>query len=209
MHTRIVTLFTTILLCLSTTNAATNAKSAVDCIIKYITDSKSVTIRYTPTVDGTQQQPQIICIMGDRFKLNSNEMAVWYDVTTQWTYITANNEVSITEPTPEELAEINPLLILGTLRQHYSASNVKTTGNDTQALELKPTVNVDGQLPISKILISYDKSDYSPQKLTVEFSSGNTLELQIKSITKGINYPHSTFVFNKKQLPKAEIIDLR
>ncbi len=117
--------------------------------------------------------------------------------------------MSITEPTPEELAGINPLLILGTLLQHYSAKNVPASDNDTGAVELVPNTNVEGQLPISKMRISYKKTDYSPKKITVEFNAGNSLELQVKSITKGINYPHSTFVFNKKQLPQADIIDLR
>lgn len=209
MLTRIYPLMISIFTCFSTIYAATGAQADVENIARYLTDSKSVTIRYIPTSENRPQKPQIICIMGDKFKINSNEMAVWYDGTTQWTYIADNKEVSITEPTPDELAEINPLLILGTLRQHYSASHVKARGNDIQTLELQPNANVDGQLPISKIVIDYNKKDYSPQKITVEFSAGNQLEIQIKSITKGINYPHSTFVFNEKLLPKAEIIDLR
>ncbi len=197
-----------ILLCATNANAAVSANKAVEKIANYITGTRSATIRYVAEAEGTEQPEQIICIMGDRFKINSRELAVWYDGKTQWTYVAANKEVNITEPQPEELAEINPLLILGTLLSHYSARYLNNS-EEAPEIELTPKPGADGVLPISKLVIRYNPKDYAPTWLSVEFEAGNTLNVKINSISRGINYPHSTFVFNKQMLPNAQIIDLR
>ena len=196
------------LLSVTTAAAAIPANKAVEKIAQNITGSRSATIRYIAETEGTEQPEQIICIMGDRFKINSRELAVWYDGKTQWTYVAANKEVNITEPQPEELAEINPLLILGTLLSHYSARYIDSD-KSTSKIELTPKPGADGALPISKLIICYNPKDYTPTALQVEFDAGNMLNIKINSITKGINYPHSTFVFNKQMLPNAQIVDLR
>lgn len=203
-------LYTLVIACLSSTIAiaAIPANKAAENIAQNITSSRSATIRYVAEADGTEQPEQIICIMGDRFKINSRELAVWYDGKTQWTYVAANKEVNITEPQPEELAEINPLLILGTLLSHYNARYLDSDKSYAE-IELTPNPGADGALPISKLVIRYNPKDYSPTALQVEFDAGNTLNVKINSITKGINYPHSTFVFNKQMLPNAQIVDLR
>lgn len=207
MKTRII-IFLLALLSAAAASAAVPAREAVACIARNLTDSRSATVRYTPSADGDTQPSQIICIMGDKFKINSKEMAVWYDGKTQWTYIAHNKEVNITEPTPEELAEINPLLILGTLQSHYQAAYLKSDSQNP-ILELTPKNGSEGALPITKLIIKYNATDYSPIDLKVEFDAGNSLDIHVTSVTKGINYPPSTFVFKKELLPGAEIVDLR
>ncbi|MCM1021867.1 MAG: hypothetical protein NC343_06315 [Muribaculum sp.] len=208
MKFKILALIIVILSATSTIFAAESANKAVEKIAEFITGQRSATIRFVPAPDGEQQQQQIICIMGDKFKINSRQLAVWYDGRTQWTYLAQNKEVSITEPSPEELAEINPLLILGTLQSHYNARYLSNKG-DYPIIELTPKAGAESVLPICKLIIKYKKNDYSPVSLRVEFDAGNTLDVNINSITRGINYPHSTFVFNKEQFPSAEIVDLR
>ena len=207
MKTRII-IFLFALLSAAAASAAIPAREAVTRIARYLTDSRSATVRYTPSTDGDAQPSQIICIMGDKFKINSKEMAVWYDGKTQWTYIARNKEVNVTEPTPEELAEINPLLILGTLQSHYQATYLKSDSQNP-ILELTPKPGSEGALPIAKLIIKYNATDFSPVDLKVEFDAGNSLDIHVTSVTKGINYPPSTFVFKKELFPGAEIVDLR
>lgn len=207
MKHRITLLISALMLALGA-QAAVSAQTAIKKIADYLTDSRSATIRYVPQADGDSQPQQIICIMGDKFKINSRQLAVWYDGQTQWTYVAANKEVSITEPMPEELAEINPLLILGTLQSNYQARFLKADGA-SPIIELTPRNGSESALPIARLIVKYDAATFSPQSLKVEFDAGNSLDITVTSITKGINYPPSTFVFNKKQLPNAEIVDLR
>ena len=52
MTARVYTFFTAVFFCISAAFPATNARLAVENIAKFLTDSKSVTIRYVPISDS-------------------------------------------------------------------------------------------------------------------------------------------------------------
>ena len=61
---------------------------------------------------NSQSNSGIFTLKGDRFVLEMDETKAWFDGKTQWAYMVQNNEVSITEPTAQEVASINPMAIL-------------------------------------------------------------------------------------------------
>ena len=72
--------------------------------------SKSIKATFSTDIDGSTTTGTIT-IQGDKFHISSKEYSTWYDGKTQWSYSSASNEVNITEPTPEELTEINQMCI--------------------------------------------------------------------------------------------------
>lgn len=51
-------------------------------------------------------------LKGNKFTLSTEELELFFDGKTQWTLMKELNEVSISEPTKEEMLQLNPILIV-------------------------------------------------------------------------------------------------
>ena len=49
-----------------------------------------------------------IQLKGEKFVLKTSDIITWFDGKTQWSYVTKNDEVNVSNPTQEELQQINP-----------------------------------------------------------------------------------------------------
>lgn len=185
--------------------AAKTATEVLDAAAKRFQSVKSLTATYD-MISGGQTSTGVLAISGEKFHLSSNDMSSWYDGTTQWTYSAASNEVNITSPTPEELAQVNPFVIISSLRKAYN-SRLVSSSSTTNTVELTP-IKKRGAA-ISKAVIDFSASTSFPTVIKLTTDGGETMTIRVKSIKTGTNYPASTFVFNKKQYPKAALIDLR
>lgn len=143
-------------------------------------------------------------IAGPRFNLSTPQLHVWYDGKTQWTYLNSSNEVSISEPTAEELTAANPFAVLSEYARYYNCRTLREL-NGLQRIELTPKANDGG---ISRVVLCVDKKNW-PSVLTIVFDDNRTVVVDIDSI-KGRNaLPENTFRYDAKLHPAAEIIDLR
>lgn len=189
----------------ASSSSAKTPTAILDETAKKIASTPSVEVKYTVTAhnkssDGT------LTLQGEKFHLSSPDMAVWYDGNTQWTYSSATNEVNITEPTPEELAQINPLIIINSFKKLYNTKSLKAPAG-YHSIELTPK-NPKG-IQIKKVVLTVNSSSYYPHSIVLTMDNGTKLTIKIKTIKGGINHSKGTFVFNKKNFPKAEIVDLR
>lgn len=180
-------------------------RQIVDRVAEKITKSKAVTVNYTVTSpDGNSDGT--ITIKGDRFYLKSAPMTIWYDGRTQWTYSPSAGEVNITEPTPEELAQINPLVIIGTLR---NTCEVRTLTAPKGSLRVELTPRDKKSADITKAVITVNQSTMLPRDISLDMRSGTALKLTVNSADTTTDYPITTFTFTKAKCPQAEVIDLR
>lgn len=177
----------------------------LDEAAKRVKASHSVTVTYDMS-DGQQSSSGTLVIAGEKFHLSSPDLTVWYDGTTQWTFMPSSNEVNIVEPTPEELAQVNPFVIISSFRKAYNAKSLKAPAGKYR-VDLTP-VNARGAY-IKKATVTFNASTFMPERIELTTDTGTNMSILIKTLKTGTNYPSSTFVFNKKQYPKAEIIDLR
>lgn len=185
--------------------AGVDAVDIVDKAAREFQKAGSLHVKFTMTADGHKSSGEII-LSGDRFKLTSPQMTIWYDGKTQWAYNPDIREVNISEPTAEELAEINPFVIISMFRNSYTPSLLKSAPG-TYRINLLPKSGAP--LPIGRAIVTFSASDYMPADIAVTTDDGHSLAIHIESLIKGKNYPRSTFVFNKELYPKAEIVDLR
>ena len=59
---------------------------------------------------------------GNKFTIKSPEMEIWFDGKNQWAYSPNTDEVNLTEPTAEELSQINPLSVINRFANNFNAS---------------------------------------------------------------------------------------
>lgn len=141
-----------------------------------------------------------ISIKGNKFCATTPQATMWYDGTTQWTYMKANNEVNIATPDAHKQQMMNPYTFISLYKKGYNLS-VKTQGKVHQVHMV-----AQGNAAIKEMYITID-SNYRPTQVRMN-QKGTWTTIQIRNFSAK-NLSDATFRFNSKDYPKAEVVDLR
>ena len=198
-------LITAILLILAVSlNAAvpvTSPEEVIASAAKSFKNAKSVTAPYSMTMDGNTVKGEAV-ISGDKFRITTPVMSIWYDGRTQWTYSSSTGEVNVTE----ELQQINPFAIINSFRSSYKARMISSTSSSCK-IEFTPVNSRGAQ--ILKATITFNASTHMPVDIALTLDNGAQVSIKVGTVKTGISYPASTFVYDKSKYHDAEIIDLR
>lgn len=147
-----------------------------------------------------------ISLLGEKFVLKSEGVITWFDGHTQWTYLLANEEVNISEPTPEELQSINPYALLS-LYKHGYTPKLRTSSKPSQyeVALLADDVHQD----LLCIILYINKVSFIPQCISMAQRGGETAVVTIQHFRTGQQFQPFFFTFDAQAFPDAEIIDLR
>lgn len=193
-----ILIFATIL---CTGTFAQTAKSVLDKAAATISVKEGVTANYA--MKGSHGDTSgTIAIKGRKFHATSGVANIWFDGTTQWTYMKGNDEVNISTPTETQLQMINPYNFINLYKKGYSYT-MNTTGN-SYVVHLTATAS---DRRIKELFITIDKKSYHPTQIRMLQNSKWT-QFDITGL-KRTTLADSQFRFNAKDFPKAEIIDLR
>ena len=159
--------------------------------------------KVSESFDGT------VDIKGDKFVLKTPDMITWFDGTTQWSFVERNEEVNVSTPTGEELQATNPALLLRSYEKGFTAKykgeSTAPSGKAAHDIELVPKKKSD----IVRVELQIEKFSGLPASIAVFSKNGISSTIRISKMKTGVNQPDSYFVFNEKDYPDAEIIDLR
>lgn len=148
-------------------------------------------------------------IKGNKFRLEMNEMDIWFDGTTQWVLLKNVKEVNISDPTESELTTVSPLALLGIYKEGYSlkAAVSKTVNNrNVYQIDMTPiTTNND----IKSISVAIDKLNNQLVQVILTTSNNILTKIDITDYNDNFKFNDSEFIFNKNNHPGVEIIDLR
>ncbi|MCM1517940.1 MAG: hypothetical protein NC117_04790 [Pseudoflavonifractor sp.] len=188
--------------------AVTVLATTADDVLKSAADKyqrlKTISASYSIT-SGNETAAGTIVTSGDKFHITSPQLTTWYDGRTQWTYSPSSGEVNITEPTAEELQQVNPFAIISAFRKTYLGTMLRSAAG-THKIQLLP---VDKRASIRKAVITFDSKSLYPTLIQLTTDNNTTATIKVSGVVAGKKYPASTFVFDKKKYPRAEIIDLR
>ncbi len=192
------------------TAAAQTAMSVVDRAAKVFASAGGISAGFTfQTYAGGKKSGSAagtIYISGSRYKVVVPQMTTWFDGRTQWTYLPHSQEVNVSTPSASE--QINPYTFVNLYKSGYKAAFGKTTrsaGRPVYEVHLTATT----RKPISEAWLTIDRETYIPLCIRVRQNSRNWTAIYLRGFKTHRKYSASFFQFNKKQYPKAEIIDLR
>lgn len=181
------------------------ASQVLSSAIAAVNRMKALEASFTATYNG-ESVKGTITVAGGAFRLITPGVSTWFDGHTQWAYSRSADEVNISEPTFEELQQINPFAILRSVEKNYTPRRVKAPAG-CSAVELTPGKKV--RSPYAKVVLTVNDSSGLPEKIDVTSSDGVVTSIKINSI-KSIKAPGAgAFRFPAKQYPGVEIIDLR
>lgn len=205
-----------LLLCLgiSAPADAQSAKSVLDKTAATFTEKGAVKADFVIKnfVGQTQNgQPMTgsILLDGKKFKLNAQGITTWFDGKTQWTYVPENEEVNVTEPTEEELQSINPYTFLNFYKKGYKYKFGSTkTFQGKNIFEVVLLAKSQKQ-DIKQVVLFIEKNTYQLMQIKFRQGTNNWMSITVNSFDERQKVTDSTFTFDKKDAPNAEIIDLR
>jgi len=142
-----------------------------------------------------------IAIKGNMFSATTPQAIIWYDGKTQWAYNRQTDEVNVSTPTEAQQQSMNPYKFITIYKNGFTLSS-KTVGGKYQV----HMVAQNQARTIKELYVLINKS-YQPTQVKMRTDKGwttiNITNFRAKSLAD------SSFKFNAKDYPSAEVIDLR
>ena len=135
-------------------------------------------------------------------------MKTWFDGKTQWTLAEENEEVSISEPTDEELQSLNPYAWMSLYQHGYDLKFAETGVPNVRKVIMTTTIPRE---EMQSIVLLIHQTELYPVRLSMAGRGGlDVVVIDIDSYKVNQRpLPNETFVFDKSKYPDIEVIDLR
>jgi outer membrane lipoprotein-sorting protein len=152
----------------------------------------------------------ILDLKGNKIHLNTPENEIWFDGKTQWLLQKDFDEVQISEPTAQEVQALNPTVILSVYKKdcNYKYLGEKTDDKKRKVHEVEIIPQAKNS-EMKRIVMQISATDNMPLRIQVFYKNKMENIIHINKYQKNTTLTDSSFVFNAKNYPKAEIIDLR
>ncbi len=191
---------TCLMLLIALASYGQSAKQVLDKTAGIISNKSGVTASFNISSQQYGKTSGTISIKGRKFHADTKEAKVWFDGKTQWTYVKQNDEVNVNTPTAADLQAINPYNFIYMYKQGYTATITKNGQNFVVTLKAKGK-------SIQEMVITISQKSYVPSQIRM-LQNKQWTTIHVNGF-KQANLAESTFRFNPRQYPNAEIIDLR
>ncbi len=180
--------------------AERRVKAVVSELKQSAYEGKFTLLYYNAQSETTNKESGNLTIKGNKFRMILGANETKFDGKTQWVFVSEYNEVSITEPTEEELREINPLAMI-----EYYVTKEKISQGEDGAINFYPTEPKGSEY--FRIELRLNKANL-PTRLVIHQKNGDKITLVWDCLNKtkvGDEY----FAFDVAKYPNVEVNDLR
>ena len=181
---------------------AQTARQVLDKCAKTLSAPEGLQANFTMTSAQFGSTSGTISIKGRKFHASTPMASMWFDGTTQWTYMKKNDEVSVTKPTETQLQAFNPYNFINIYKKGYKYT--MTTGATSYTVHLTAEKQ---STRLKELFITIDKNSYQPSE--IKLLQGTKWTTFTISNLKKVALADAAFRFNSKDFPTAEVIDLR
>jgi len=191
-----------------------DAKKILDNVSAKFKTYKSVVAPFTLKIENSSgkvlgTKTGVVKMKGSEYRISVSGQEIYSDGTNIWTYDKSANEVQITK-FDGSANTITPQKMFTNFYDKdflYKLNGETKQGNKTvQEIELTP---IDKTKPFFKVLVDIDKNTQSIVSTKVFQKTGDRYTYKITSLKTNTNLPDELFVFNTKDYPKVEVVDLR
>lgn len=171
-------------------------KAAQKLTVKTGVSANFKAITQQGTITGT------IAVKGNKFMATTQHTKVWFNGKTQWTYLTRNDEVNISNPKDSELQSLNPYNFLNMYKQGYKSTMSKSGTNYVVHL----TADSKSK-SVQEMFVTVDSKSYNLTQVKM-LQGKKWITFEVSNL-KQESLSDAAFTFNSKDFPTAEVIDLR
>lgn len=198
-------IFTILILYIACATTIVAQESAEQVVKRFLGKVEKETLVADFSISYTEEQAQpmnytgAISMRGKCFVLNVFETDVAYDGKTMYFYSEGTDELTLTNPTPEELIDANPLLFAESLLSQSRVRFATTSPDGVYTIEFLPTDNSS----VQKFVLKLKKSNLIPLEIQLREQTATSI-LKFRSAKYEATLP--SFSISK---PNAYINDLR
>lgn len=189
-----------------------DTKNILDKAVAIFEKSSGLQADYDATVfRGNQKQGDsqgTIYVKKEKFHISTPQLLAWFDGKTQWMLLKNSDEVNVTVPTKEEIRKNNPYSFIYIYKKGYALSHQTTNYNNKKCYQVKLKAQNPHQ-KIKEVYLTIDAKTYLPLYIEIAEDKNIRTQIKVRKVKNNQNFSNSLFVFNKKEYPNIEIIDLR
>ena len=175
------------------------ARKILDKAAAKVNLKKGATASFTISNGSAGSRSGNITIKVNMFYAHTQDASMWYNGKTQWVYNSKTDEVNISNPKAAQQQSMNPYTFLNLYKKGYDMSLTKAASGKEVHL-------VGKGRSISEMYILIDNNYVIKQVKMLQ--KGKWIIINISNF-KQTNVSDAVFTFNKKDFPRAEVIDLR
>ena len=189
-----------------------DAEKLLDKAVSQIKSDGGVQMNFSITIYDASGDKQfkgdgVLKLDGKRFALLTDEMKLWCDGVTQWSYIASNNEIYISEPNADDARAFSPVHIMELYKNGFRSEFDKARG--TAKVNAVTLISSARGNEIKKVSILLDKITNQPTLLVVYYENGTYADIKIDSYRKGCKFTAKEFRCREKDVRGAEVVDMR
>lgn len=151
-----------------------------------------------------QEDTGIIRIDGNCYSLLMDNMKVWCDGKTQWSYMRDVNEIYITSATSEEAQNLSPLNMMERFRKISSPVMKSENGKVVVALS-----NGSGEAEINKVVLRFDGNSHRLEGMSIYMTNAGRVEVCLSNYAAKCKFAESSYICPVENFPGAEVVDMR
>lgn len=147
-----------------------------------------------------------LLLQDGKFRLEYDQITAVFASGTLTYYDASSHTLYISEPTDEELLQMNPLLFLSSSDKHYSIASLPQTKSGN-VLRFTPR---DKKSNIKSLEVDFSRQTSLPTNILVLGKQDQSrLDVSVRSIMPSAKQHVGRFVLTAKQFPGCEVVDLR
>jgi len=188
------------------------AKKVLDAVSAKFKNYKSVQAKFLLKIENASgkslgTKTGTVYMKGTKYRISVTGQEIYCDGTNIWTYDKASKEVTISKIDPSANSITPQKLFTNFYDKDFLYKlngNVTINGKPMQEVELTP---IDKTKAFHKVLVYIDKSVINTTKVFEK--TGNRYTYSVNNMATNGNIADATFVFDAKQYPGVEVVDLR
>lgn len=142
---------------------------------------------------------------GKRYALDMENMKVWCDGKTQWSYMKDIDEVYITAADSEEAENLSPLYIMEMYRENCSIE--RSDLDDGNVLVTMTMADVEAE--VNKLELFVDAKTFRLTGMFVYMPGQGCIEVRLDNYVPKCKFAKDTYECRVMNFPTAEIVDMR
>ncbi len=190
-----------LLLVLPITASAATARELVARSIADINGGKGVEVKLA--VDA---KPIKLLMKGKLFNLDAGQIKIWYDGKDMWTYNEAIGETTLSSPSTQELAEVNPFIILRNAMTGYNMAYAKKHPVGMKLVVMTPKNLSSG---IARIVLTISSKNAQLKRIAVTPKGGRRIVAKVEDIAHRSSLSQNFFRYSSKSYKGVKLLDLR
>jgi len=186
------------------------AKKILDAVSAKFKTFKSVKSKFSLKIENSSDKVMgnktgLVFMKGTRYRIKVSDQDIYCDGTNVWTVDLTSKEVTISKVDPSNNT-ITPQKLFTNFYDKDFLYKLNSDAKGVQEIELTP---IDKSKLFHKVIVFINKATQTIVSTKIFEKAGNRYTYSVTGMDTKSNIDDATFVFNQKNYPGMEIVDLR